>query len=129
MAFSQENAMIKGLRTVKYPVVDLARAKAWFAEAFGTAPYFDEPFYVGFAIGGFELGLVPDGTPGTSGSVVYWGVDDVAAEAARLIGLGASEHEPVQDVGGGIRVVELEDPFGNVIGLIENPHFDPQAVR
>ena len=121
--------MIKGLRTVKYPVADLARAKDWFAEAFGTAPYFDQPFYVGFNIGGFELGLVPDGTPGTAGSVVYWGVDDVEAEAARLIRLGAAEHEPVQDVGEGIRVAELKDPFGNVIGLIENPHFDPAAVR
>ena len=121
--------MIKGLRTVKYPVADLARAKAWFAEAFGTAPYFDQPFYVGFSIGGFELGLVPDGTPGTAGSVVYWGVDDIEAEAARLVRLGAAEHEPVQDVGEGIRVAELKDPFGNVIGLIENPHFDAAAVR
>lgn len=120
--------MIKGLRTVKYPVADLARAKDWFAEAFGTAPYFDQPFYVGFNIGGFELGLVPDGTPGTAGSVVYWGVDDVAAEAERLVRLGATEHEPVQDVGDGIRVAELKDPFGNVIGLIENPHFDAAAA-
>jgi predicted enzyme related to lactoylglutathione lyase len=121
--------MIKGLRTVKYPVADLDRAKAWFAEAFGVAPYFDEPFYVGFSIGGFELGLVPDGTPGTHGSVVYWGVDDVDAEAARLVALGATVHEAAQDVGGGIRVAELRDPFGNVIGLIANPHFDAAAVR
>ena len=59
--------MIKGLRTVTYPVADLGRAKAWFADVFGVQPYFDQPFYVGFAIGGFELGLVPDGTPGTTG--------------------------------------------------------------
>lgn len=121
--------MIKGLRTVKYPVADLDRAKAWYAEAFGTAPYFDQPFYVGFNVGGFELGLVPDGTPGTAGSVVYWGVDDIAAEVARIVALGASEHEAVQDVGDGIRVAELQDPFGNVLGLIENPHFDAAAVR
>jgi predicted enzyme related to lactoylglutathione lyase len=121
--------MINGLRTVKYPVADLARARDWFADAFGTQPYFDQPFYVGFNVGGFELGLVPDGTPGTTGSVVYWGVDDIDAEFARIVGLGASEHEAVQDVGDGIRVAELKDPFGNVIGLIENPHFDAKAVR
>jgi predicted enzyme related to lactoylglutathione lyase len=121
--------MIKGLRTVKYPVADLARARDWFSEAFGTPPYFDQPFYVGFAIGGFELGLVPDGTPGTAGSVVYWGVDDIEADVARLVGLGAAEHEAIQDVGEGIRVAELKDPFGNVLGLIQNPHFDPAAVR
>jgi predicted enzyme related to lactoylglutathione lyase len=121
--------MIKGLRTVKYPVADLEAAKAWFTEVFGQAPYFDQPFYVGFSIGGFELGLVPDGVPGTAGSVVYWGVDDIAAEVARIVGLGATEHEKIQDVGEGIKVAELKDPFGNVLGLIENPQFDPAAVR
>jgi predicted enzyme related to lactoylglutathione lyase len=121
--------MINGLRTVKYPVADLARAKSWFAEVFGVAPYFDQPFYVGFAIGGFELGLVPDGTPGVTGSVVYWGVDDIEAEVARIVALGASEHEPIQEVGEGIKVAELKDPFGNVLGLILNPHFDVAAVR
>jgi predicted enzyme related to lactoylglutathione lyase len=124
----QEMKMIKGLRTVKYPVSDLDKAKAWFAEVFGTGPYFDQPFYVGFAIGGFELGLVPDGTPGTAGSVVYWGVDDIDAEFARILALGATEHEAIQDVGEGIRVAELKDPFGNVLGLIYNPLFDPAAV-
>lgn len=121
--------MIKGLRTVKVPVTDLACAKAWYGDVFGAAPYFDQPFYVGFAIGGFELGLVPDGTPGIDGAVVYWGVDGIDAEVERIVGLGAAVHEAVQDVGGGIRVAELRDPFGNVLGLIENPHFDPAAVR
>jgi predicted enzyme related to lactoylglutathione lyase len=121
--------MIKGLRTVKYPVADLDAGKAWFTEVFGQAPYFDQPFYVGFSIGGFELGLVPDGVPGTAGSVVYWGVDDIEAEVARIVKLGATEHEAIQDVGEGIRVAELKDPFGNVLGLIQNPLFDPAAVR
>ena len=48
-----------GLRTCIYPVPDLAAAKAWYARAFGVEPYFDEPFYVGFEIGGYELGLIP----------------------------------------------------------------------
>lgn len=121
--------MIHGLRTVVYPVADLDKAKAWYADVFSTAPYFDQPFYVGFAIGGFELGLVPDGTPGATGSKVYWGVDDIDAEVARITALGAAVHADVQDVGDGIKVVELLDPFGNVLGLIYNTHFDPKAVR
>ena len=121
--------MIHGLRTIKYPVADLARAKAWYAEVFGVAPYFDQPFYVGFAIGGFELGLVPDGEPGTAGCTAYWGVDHIASEVARVAALGASVHHPIQDVGDGIKVAELLDPFGNLLGLIENPLFDLAAVR
>lgn len=121
--------MIKGLRTVTYPVGDLNRAKTWFAEVFACQPYFDEPFYVGFAVGGFELGLVPDGTPGTGGAVVFWGVDDIGAEVARIVALGATVHEAVQEVGGGIQVATLHDPFGNALGLIQNTHFDSAAVR
>ena len=121
--------MINGLRTVIYPAADLARAKTWFGEVFGCAPYFDQPFYVGFAIAGFELGLVPDGEPGTTGSTAYWGVDDIDAEVTRILALGASVHSAIQDVGDGIRVATLNDPFGNVLGLIENPHFDASQVR
>ena len=77
--------MILGLRTAIYPVADLSRAKQWYADVLEVAPYFDEPFYVGFNIGGFELGLIPDGTPGTDGSQALWGVSDIDAVFARLM--------------------------------------------
>jgi predicted enzyme related to lactoylglutathione lyase len=121
--------MINGLRTAIYPVKDLAAAKAWYTAVFGTAPYFDQPFYVGYAIGGFELGLTPDGEPGKAGTQVYWGVDNIEAEVERIIALGAGTHSAIQEVGEGIKVAELADPFGNVLGLIYNPHFDSKAVR
>lgn len=121
--------MIHGMRTTVYPVTDLAKAREWFTQVFGKAPYFDQPFYVGFEIGGFELGLVPDGQPGTSGATVYWGVDDIDAELARIVGLGATVHTPVTEVGDAIKVADLKDPFGNLLGLIYNPHFDLKAVR
>jgi predicted enzyme related to lactoylglutathione lyase len=121
--------MIHGLRTTVYPVTDLDQAKAWYAQVFGQAPYFDQPFYVGFEIGGFELGLVPDGQPGLQGSKVYWGVDDIEAETARIVALGATLPGKIEDVGEGIRVAELHDPFGNVLGLILHPHFDLKKVR
>ncbi len=123
--------MVKGLRTAIYKVSDLARAKAWYGQAFGIAPYFDEPFYVGFNVGGFELGLDPDvpAANGPGGVVAYWGVDDVEASYAHLIGLGAKSHEEPKAVGGDIKVASVLDPFGNIIGLICNPGFDPKAVR
>lgn len=121
--------MLLGLRTAIYPAPDLQRAKQWYAEVLAQQPYFDEPFYVGFAVGGFELGLVPDGEPGTQGPQPLWGVSDIDAAQARLIRLGATALEPVTEVGAGIRVAAVRDPFGNRLGLIQNPHFDPAAVR
>ncbi|HEU4850663.1 MAG TPA: VOC family protein [Telluria sp.] len=118
-----------GLRTVIYPVPDLERGKEWYAQVFGKQPYFDQPFYVGFEIGGFELGLLPEGEPGAAGCVAYWGVEDIDAEVARLTGLGATLVSGIEDVGEGIRVADLKDPFGNVLGLIKNPVFDPSKVR
>jgi len=121
--------MIQGLRTVIYPVTDLARGKAWYGELLGAKPYFDQPFYVGFSVGGFELGLIPDAEPGTQGPIAYWGVPDAAAEIARLEKMKAKVHEALHDVGEGIKVASVLDPFGNRIGIIENPHFDPKRVR
>jgi predicted enzyme related to lactoylglutathione lyase len=60
---------------------------------------------------------------------VYWGTADIDAELARVLALGAKLGAPLQDVGGGIRVVMVDDPFGNRVGLIQNPHFDPAAVK
>jgi catechol 2,3-dioxygenase-like lactoylglutathione lyase family enzyme len=121
--------MILGLRTVIYPAPDLAVAKAWYAGLLGIPPYFDQPFYVGFAVGGFELGLIPGGTPGTAGSQALWGVTDAVAAHARLLALGATPLEPVTEVGEGIKVAAVRDPFGNRFGLIENPGFRPENVR
>lgn len=117
--------MMKGLGTVIYPVPDVERAKAWYALVFGQAPYFDEPFYVGFNIGGYELGLHPNDErkPGTDGGLAYWRVDNLDAAVARFTGAGASVLVAPMDVGGDIKVATVVDPFGNAIGLIDNPHF------
>ena len=116
----------EGLRTVIYHAPDLEKAKSWYARALGIEPYFDQPFYVGFNVGGYELGLDPDATstPGGKGGVVaYWGVTNAAESMRRLVSLGATERSAIQEVGEGIRVATVVDPFGNIFGIIENPHF------
>ena len=118
--------MFLGLRTVIYHVNDIEKAKAWYGRVLGFQPYFDRPFYVGFNVGGYELGLLPDdsGSSGTADSVVaYWGVDDAQESFKRLLELGATKHEDIQDVGEGIIVGAVKDPFGNIFGIIKNPHF------
>jgi predicted enzyme related to lactoylglutathione lyase len=117
--------MFLGLRTVIYHAPNLAQAKAWYADVFGVAPYFDQPFYVGFNVGGFELGLDPNVARVTVGNnaVAYWGVDDLEAALRHVLAKGAAPRHAIQDVGDGIKVATVADPFGNEIGLIENPHF------
>jgi predicted enzyme related to lactoylglutathione lyase len=120
------NPHFHGLRTALYYAPDLERAKAWYSLVLGVEPYFDQPFYVGFSVSGYELGLDPDPstTPGGSGGViVYWGVSDAQATIERLVSLGATVRAAVQDVGEGIKVASVLDPFGNIFGIIQNPHF------
>lgn len=115
-----------GLRTVIYEVPDLARAKAWYSAVFQRTPYFDETFYIGFTVGGYELGLHPAGEGralGAGGTTAYWGVADLDATLAHLVTLDVKPDTAPQDVGGGIRVATVQDPFGNLVGFIENPHF------
>jgi predicted enzyme related to lactoylglutathione lyase len=122
--------MFQGLRTVIYHVPDLEQAKAWYSMILGKEPYFDQPFYVGFSVGGYELGLDPDpgaGASGAGGPTTYWGVSNADDALARLIELGAGQHSAVQDVGDGIRVATVTDPFGNIVGIIENPHFSLES--
>jgi predicted enzyme related to lactoylglutathione lyase len=121
--------MILGLRTAIYPTPDLQRAKEWYEQVLQRKPYFDQPFYVGFAVGGFELGLIPDGDTGIAGAQPLWGVANADSAFARLLELGATALEPVKDVGGGIRVAAVQDPFGNRFGIIENPNFKASEVE
>jgi catechol 2,3-dioxygenase-like lactoylglutathione lyase family enzyme len=117
--------MFQGLRTVIYSAPDLEKAKDWYARVLGQPPYFDQPFYVGFNVGGFELGLDPDAKDVKTGdnAVAYWGVADARAAYARLLEVGAREKMAVRDVGEGILVGTVLDPFGNAVGIIQNPHF------
>ena len=121
--------MVKGLGTVVYPVTDLNGAKTWYSTAFQQKPYFDEPFYVGFNIAGYELGLDPNpnqtvSRPGRGGGVAYWRVADIGAAVEHFVTVGAIVAAPVLEVGGNIKVATVADPFDDMIGLIENPHFE-----
>ena len=120
------NTPFLGLRTTIYKVADLSQAKLWYTKAFQQPPYFDEPFYVGFNIGGYELGLLPEEMPTTDKTVSvlsYWGVENIQQEYQRLLDLGAIAHEPPQNVGGELMTASVKDPWGNVIGIIYNPEF------
>ncbi len=121
-----KHAHFLGLRTVIYGVSDIEEAKRWYSEVLGIDPYFDQPFYVGFNVAGFELGLDPNIQPiGNKhmGVVAYWGVENIEQEHQRLLGIGAKGQREIEEVGDGIKVATFSDPFGNVFGIIYNRHF------
>lgn len=118
-----------GLRTTIYKVGDINKAKVWYAKAFGVEPYFDEAYYVGFNIGGYELGLQPEDVPTINKAesvVAYWGVENIQEVYDQLLSLGATENEKPYNVGDEIFTATVKDPFGNVIGIIFNPYFKIQ---
>ncbi|RMG60212.1 MAG: VOC family protein [Bacteroidetes bacterium] len=118
-----------GLRTVIYKVADLPAAIDWYTRAFGLEPYFNEDYYVGFDIGGYELGLQPDPAPAagkTANVLAYWGVANVQKTYDFLLSLGAAPLEAPESVGGALIAATVLDPWGNAIGLLFNPDFKQQ---
>jgi predicted enzyme related to lactoylglutathione lyase len=114
--------MTSGMRTVVYPVRDLARAKALYVKLLGVEPYVDEPYYVGFRVGEQELGLDPNGhNQGLAGPIGYWDVDDIAERLQHLLEAGAEEQQAIKDVGGGMLIASVRDADGNVTGLRQSP--------
>jgi uncharacterized protein YndB with AHSA1/START domain len=111
--------MLHSIRTLALRSADVAAARDWCARFAGTKAYFDEPFYVGFDLGGYELGIQP--APGAP--TALWGVYDLDGALAKVVELGGEVVTPIRDVGDGIRVCAFRDPFGNDVGLIDNPHF------
>src|SRR5215218_9376707 len=123
--------MLRGFATINLFAADHEAAKAWYTEFLGVQPYFHRPGYIEFRIGDYqhELGIIdrryapPDTATGPAGVVVYWHVDDVPATLERLLSIGAKQLEAPQDRGAGFITASVADPFGNILGIMENPHY------
>lgn len=114
--------MTEGVKTIIYPVRDLARARALYGELAGVEPYADEAYYVGFNVGDQDVGLDPNGhRQGMTGPLAYWHVDDIERSLKALLDGGAEAQQEVKDVGGGKLIASVKDPDGNVIGLLQSP--------
>lgn len=127
---------LRGFATISFFAADLVAAKEWYTELLGIAPYFErpnsiDPAYIEFRIGDYqqELSIVnskyaPGGAAaGPGGAVVYWHVDDVAATLERVMTMGAKEYEPLTDREAGFITASVVDPFGNILGIMYNPHY------
>ncbi|HET7095684.1 MAG TPA: VOC family protein [Thermomicrobiales bacterium] len=118
----QEPTTNHGVKTIIYPVGDLAQAKALYSTLLGVHPAFDTPYYVGFQIDGKDIGLDPNGhRGGAPGPVVYWHVDDIQAGLRSLLDAGAQPAQDVRDVGDGRLIATVADADGNLVGLLQEP--------
>jgi predicted enzyme related to lactoylglutathione lyase len=128
--------MLRGFATISYWADNVEAAKNWYAELLGIQPYFirpeeGPPAYVEFRVGDYqdELGIIdrryaPQGAAGDpGGAVMHWHVDDVPATFERLLSMGAKEYQPITPREAGWITASVVDPFGNVLGIVYNPHY------
>jgi len=109
-----------------YKVPQLAEAKAFYLKVFETKPYFDEPAWVVFEIGNYQLWLMPVksteehpevyGVLGKPAGIIYWEVKDIDAVCNRFTELGGTVHKIVRNKVPFVEAI-AEDPWGNQIGL------------
>jgi predicted enzyme related to lactoylglutathione lyase len=112
--------MTSGLKTVIYPVKDLAKAKTLYGNLLDVAPAMDEPYYVHFAVRDQEVGLLPNGhSKGMTGPIGYWHVSDINESLKAVLDAGAETVQAITDVGGGRLVATAKDADGNIIGLLQ----------
>ena len=110
------------LRTIIFPVTDIARSKQLYGTLLGVEPIMDEPYYVGFDVEGQDVGLDPNGHgQGFTGPVGYWEVDDITKSLQGLLEAGAESQQEIKDVGGGKLIATVKDADGNLIGLMQSP--------
>jgi predicted enzyme related to lactoylglutathione lyase len=115
----KEFIMNQGAKEIIYPVTDIAQAKAQFSKLLGVEPFVDSPYYVGFMVGGQQIGLDPNGH--RHGATAYYQVDDLRASLNALLEAGAETIQDVRDVGHGKLVASVKDASGNIIGLFQMP--------
>jgi predicted enzyme related to lactoylglutathione lyase len=122
---------LRGVATINFFAEDHAAAQAWYTDVLGIEPYFARPGYVEFRLGDYqqELGLIdrkyaPNFIQlGLGGAILYWHVDDIQATFERLVSKGATPLEAPQHRGGGFITAVVADPFGNILGIMINPHY------
>jgi len=110
--------MNQGVKTIIYPVKDIAGAKARFRTLLGVDPYSDQPYYVGYKVGDQDIGLVPNSPE--AGMTAFYHVGDIKGSLQALVETGSQTLREINDVGGGRLVASVKDPDGNIIGLVQD---------
>ena len=110
--------MNSGIKIILYPVADMLQAKEMFRKFLEVDPDVDQPYYVGFHVGGQDIGLVPANPEG--GAAAYYNVDNIKDSLQILLDGGAEIIQDVKNVGGNRLIASVKYQQGNIIGLVEN---------
>ncbi len=127
---------LRGVATVNIFADDVKAARQWYSDLLGIEAYFqrpdaENPAYVEFRLGDYqhELGIIdrkylPTGAAaGPGGAIVLWHVDDIEAMLEKVKAMGATEYDPLTPREAGFITASVVDPFGNILGLMYNPHY------
>lgn len=123
---------LRGVATISLWAANHKAAVTWYSELLGTKPYFERPGYAEFRIGDHqtEVGIIDSNyaphltfPEGPAGVVLYWHVDDLQKTLTRVLSMGAKELQAPEDRGRGFVTATVVDPFGNILGLMYNPHY------
>ncbi len=109
--------MARNITLIVYPVKDLEGAKTFYAKFLGVEPYADSPYYVGYKQRDLEVGLDPNG----QAVIAYIDAADIKSELQALVDAGATLHQDIKDVGGGLLIAQIKDANGNILGLRQPP--------
>jgi predicted enzyme related to lactoylglutathione lyase len=110
--------MAQNIKLIVYPVKDVEAAKSFYSKYLDAKPYADSAYYVGYRIGELEVGLDPNG----QAVVGYVDVADIKGYLKTLVDAGATMHQDIKDVGGGLLIAQVKDADGNVLGLRQSPN-------
>ncbi|MEW9799163.1 VOC family protein [Alteromonas sp. CYL-A6] len=104
------------------PVNDLERASLWYSKVLHLEPEYQDNMSVKFKVGDIELVFIKSSEkyPPQS-AVIYWQVEDVEQDLARLLKLGATLKKPLSINFSSKKEAVVIDPFGNVIGQTSRP--------
>jgi predicted enzyme related to lactoylglutathione lyase len=132
----EKSSLLRGVATISFYADDVKAARKWYSDLLGVDPYFERPDsenpgYIEFRLGDYqhELGIIDRkyapkiGSKNPGGAVVFWHVDDIAGAVEKVKSMGAKEYEPIVKREAGFVTASVIDPFGNVLGLMYNPHY------
>ena len=114
--------MLASVHSIVHFVDDVEKVAAWYGDLLKTSPAVYREGFVEFELAGGRLcfhARDPKAGQVSGTQVAYWSTDDMEEFISRFESRGGSIFRHPITVEQGMRVCQLRDPFGCVIGLAQ----------